>query len=621
MARDARSWSRSGCSPEHGSAGERYAHALTHLSDALWQSGRGFGDMLALICEVAAQTLDVRRVNAWRYDPAAHRLHCLHVYDALAPVAAIEPSLRLTPEYESALHELRAIDLCEVRPDDDSAAGDGLAAYLRRHRITALLDAPVCVDGAQMGVLCHEHVGGRREWTSEERAFAASMGDFASLAYQIARRRRAERELVHLRLHDPATDLPNREFMLDVLGQRLRDDAGCAVIHVHIARDAQACDAAGVASHDALVLQAAGLLRAAADDRLLLARVQPDGFAVLPPRGLREAQALAAAQRCLGRLEDIASAAGPQAFGVGVAFAAPGETDPAHLLLQAEEAATHAREVDGRYEVFDLERHEALLERVRTEHALRAAFADDRLELHYQPEYDIARGRWSGAEALLRWRDGERVRPASDFMEVAEACNLVLRVGRWAMERACRDAAGWRMPVPVRVNVSSRQFEAGTLVDQVRAVLDETGLPAERLCLEITETTLMHDVEAALVQLDELRTLGVEVAVDDFGTGYSSLAYLKRLPVSTLKIDRSFVSGLPEDRTDEAIVSTIVALANAMGLDIVAEGVETAEQERILAAHGVRRVQGWLHGRAMAASALDRLFQSASDAAAQRVAT
>jgi EAL domain-containing protein (putative c-di-GMP-specific phosphodiesterase class I) len=274
-------------------------------------------------------------------------------------------------------------------------------------------------------------------------------------------------------------------------------------------------------------------------------------------------------------------------------------------MRQAEEAAERARSRDNySYEIFDIEHHAALVERLRFERALRDAFADGNLQLHYQPEYDADQHGWIAAEALLRWRDGDRLVVAADFIEVAETSALILPIGSWVLRRACLDAAQWPATAgggypTVRVNVSARQFDDSGLLEDVTAALADSGLRPERLCLEITETTLMRDIDRALDLLQQLKASGVQVAIDDFGTGYASLVYLKRLPVDVLKIDRSFVEGIPGNAADTAIVAAVFGLAESLGIEVVAEGVERIEQQHALQAIGVRRMQGWLYARAM----------------------
>jgi EAL domain-containing protein (putative c-di-GMP-specific phosphodiesterase class I) len=296
---------------------------------------------------------------------------------------------------------------------------------------------------------------------------------------------------------------------------------------------------------------------------------------------------------------------------VGIAFApADHDGDARTLLRQAEQAADNAHLTDTfAFGVFDPDQHAVMMKRLQQESDLRLALANDGFELHYQPEYDATTGRWVAAEALLRWRVGDELRTAAEFIGTAEASGLILALGTWVVHRACSDASAWP-PCPdgtraaVRVNVSARQFDAPGLVDDVASALRLSGLDPSRLCLEITETTLMTDVARAQQVLEAITGTGVKMAIDDFGTGYGSLVYLKNLPANALKIDRAFVSGLPDDRVSTAIVAAVAGLATALDIDVIAEGVETLPQQQALQAAGVCRMQGWLYARAMPQAAL-----------------
>jgi EAL domain-containing protein (putative c-di-GMP-specific phosphodiesterase class I) len=249
---------------------------------------------------------------------------------------------------------------------------------------------------------------------------------------------------------------------------------------------------------------------------------------------------------------------------------------------------------------------------------LRDAFANDEFEVHYQPEYDASGRQWVAAEALLRWRNGDRLVAAGEFIDVAESCGLILPLGSWVLQRACMDAASWPttpsgVHPAVRVNLSGRQFDEGGLAEDVKAALAASGLQPGRLSLEITETALMRDIEHAEHMLRELKALGVGLAIDDFGTGYASLTYLKRLPVNVLKIDRSFVQYMVDSPVDAAIVQAVVGLAQSLEIDVIAEGVETTEQQQALQDIGVRRMQGWLYGKAMDQAAICSLLGSDCD--------
>jgi len=608
---------------------ERFTRALVDLTRAVWHPGCTFDTAIGLICETAARTLQVERVNVWHYDRDGQLLRCLHAYSAPdgahAGAEQLESLSLEGDDYMATLEDVRTLDASEIEADiATSGSHSELREYLRRHRIHALLDAPVIIEGKLLGVICHESVGRSRKWGHEESSFAASMGDYVAMAHEVSRRRRAEKEVQHLLLHDATTGLPNRDYMLELVRQRLAAPRTprevLAVVHVRIDASGGIALPADAPTVEEVMAQIALRLRQFTSNDADLARVRADGFAFLLAGNSAERTAIRLAERCIAAVralqwqhEDIQPGAA-----VGIAYAEPSTADGARVLMrQAEETADRARGKDKfGYELFDLEHHAALVERLRLERTLREAFANDEFELHYQPEYDASENHWVAAEALLRWRSGGGLVVAGAFIDVLESSGLILAMGGWVLHRACADAAQWPAfgsgaPPTLRVNVSGRQFDDAGLVDDVARALAESGLAAERLCLEITETTLMRDVDHALDVLQQLKLSGVQIAIDDFGTGYASLVYLKRLPVDVLKIDRSFVEGMPGNAADTAIVKAVFGLAESLGIDVVAEGVERIEQKQALQAIGVRRMQGWLFGGAMDHPAACKLLGSA----------
>lgn len=603
---------------ERGARARRYNHALVALARRVWSEDCTLETAIAQLCQVAAETLEVERVNVWRANPDDNTLCCIHAYvrsgDRHNP-AGFDEVLQLDSDYGAQLDDVRVIDIADAASDSAvGAGGDGLRAYLRRHDIHSLLDAPIRSQGELLGVVCHEHVGCARVWTPEDQAFAGSIGDYVAVAYEISRRREAESRLRYLERHDPHTDLPNRDHLLEVAHSALRpihdNDAGLVVVHLQIELPMDTTP--GAEGRHARLVDVATRLREMLGHGAALARVREDAFAVIPHRHLQEVEALELAERCI----DVVRACfdgdpHPAMVSAGIAFSRDLAAPSADTLLRnAESASQRARDSGFNCcEVFDAERHRGLLDRLRTEQALRDAFANGNLLLHYMPEIDLRDGRWRAAEALMRWRedDGTLV-PAGEFIEIAEASGLIVRLGRWALREACRAAMRWPARDGVapllRVNVSARQFEQAGLVNDVQSALVDAGLPAERLCLELTETMLLRDQDSAAKTLARLRALGVRVALDDFGSGYCSLNYLKHLPIDTLKIDRGFTAGLPHDRADLAIVQAVSHIAASLGIDIVGEGVETLEQADCLRACGIHAVQGWLYSPAIDNDAL-----------------
>jgi EAL domain-containing protein (putative c-di-GMP-specific phosphodiesterase class I) len=285
---------------------------------------------------------------------------------------------------------------------------------------------------------------------------------------------------------------------------------------------------------------------------------------------------------------------------IGIAVAVAG-TDAATLLGQADTAAYRAKDNGrNRFEIFDENLRASVARRLDTESGLRHALDNDELHLVYQPIVEIEYNEVVGFEALVRWhRDGKVLEP-SDFLAVAEETGLIVPIGQLVIEKACQQLAAWAQVLPferlprMSLNLSARQLAQPDLASQVRRVLDATGVAPGNLCLEITETVLMQDTPQAVATINALRDLGVRLAIDDFGTGYSSLSYLRRLPVSAVKFDRSFIFELGADREGSTIVASVISLAHALGMEIIAEGVETNEHVAALLGLGCDHAQGYL---------------------------
>ncbi|HRQ63841.1 MAG TPA: GGDEF and EAL domain-containing protein [Xanthomonadaceae bacterium] len=612
------------------SRAELFTRALLRLTREVWHPDCTFETAISAICSTASEALDVERVSVWAYEPTASLLRCIHVHQALGSAdMKVDCRDRLSldgDDYMAALKDVRALDTSDFDATPITAPSHfALRDYLQRHRIHALLDAPAWVEGELLGLISHECIDRSRDWKPEEVTFAGSMGDYVSMAYEIARRRDAEKTVQHMLLHDTSTGLPNLAYTEELLRQRLTiPGARCeslAVVHVRIDAAAGRAPSSDAPTEDQVMADVALRLRELKAPDMTLARVHSNGFAfVLNCRPVRAAAARLAA-RCLELVREVGDRSphiNPGAA-VGIAFAGEAaEHDvPQTILREAEEAADRAGQTDKfAIQVFDQSVHEEVAARFRLESALRSAFQKDEFELHYQPEFDAQDCRWIAAEALLRWRTEGGLLSAHEFIDAAECSGLILPLGTWVLRRACDDAAHWPAThagvlATVRVNVSARQFEDSAIVDDVATALADSGLPPHRLCLEVTESTIMGDVERACDVLTRINSTGVQVAIDDFGTGYGSLVYLKRLPVDVLKIDRSFVAGLPSNTIDAAIIAALAGLAKAMAIEVVAEGVERVEQQHALQAAGVQRMQGWLYARALDQSSIKHLLASA----------
>jgi diguanylate cyclase (GGDEF)-like protein/PAS domain S-box-containing protein len=407
---------------------------------------------------------------------------------------------------------------------------------------------------------------------------------------------------------DPLTGLPTRALFLDrldaVLARLERHPGLVAVLVLDLDRFAQAAERVGVDAADGVLVAVAGRLRGVLRPSDTVARLGSDEFAVLC-QDLRDGRdAVRLAERIAAGLETPFAVGGAEltlAASVGIALAGSHRRRAGHLLRDAETAMHRAKRQEGTsYELYDEAVRARLTERLRTEAALRAALDRGELRVAYQPIVSLREGRVVAVEALARWeRPGDgQLRPA-EFVPAAEETGLIVTVGGWVLDEACRQAARWdgtggRVAPRVHVNLSERQFAEPHLVDRVRAALSGSGIDPARLCLEVNEHALAGQPGTAAATCEQLAALGVGLAVDDFGTGCSSLAGLRQLPLAALKIDRSFVTGLDGEPPDDAVATAVVGLAHNLGLTVVAEGVETRRQLARLDALGCDLAQGHL---------------------------
>jgi diguanylate cyclase (GGDEF)-like protein/PAS domain S-box-containing protein len=421
----------------------------------------------------------------------------------------------------------------------------------------------------------------------------------------IGDRKRAEQEIEFKAYHDDLTHLPNRLLFLDrlhvALAQAHRNQSTLAVLFLDLDDMKAINDTFGHATGDHVLQAVAKRLTESVREGDTVARVGGDEFLVLLTVG-EPAEAEAVARKILGRLAEPLSVDRDELHlttSIGVAlYPADGE-DAETLIRHADGAMYRVKEVGGHDLQMSSSTARRTVGRLSLEEELRAAIDRDELVLHYQPQVHIDSRRLSGAEALIRWQrpDGTLVSPAG-FMTVAEQSGLITAIGEVVLTKACRQMVEWQKvgtaPLRMGVNVSARQFYQRDFIGMVERVLASTGMSPMRLEIEITETVAMQTSQRALEMLRHLRALGIAVAVDDFGTGQSSLSYLKRFPVDTVKIDRSFVHDLISGENDEWIITAVLMLANHLGLRTVAEGVETDEQCRFLQGHDCREIQGYL---------------------------
>jgi diguanylate cyclase (GGDEF)-like protein len=411
-------------------------------------------------------------------------------------------------------------------------------------------------------------------------------------------------QITHLGHHDALTNLPNRTVLAMRLSETYDYARGngesFAVLAVDLDHFSEANDVFGHTVGDELLCAIARRLQEASQGAFI-ARVGSDEFTLLLANGKQPAAAEALADRLLKSMAEPFEIRGqkiPIGLCIGVATYPKDARDP--LTLQASAAAAlHRAKVDGRQMVcyFDAKMEQRTRERYALQLDLRSAIPHDELILHYQPQATID-GEALGFEALIRWRHPRLgLQAPGSFISLAEQNGSVIEIGEWVLREACREAASWKNPLQIGVNISPVQFRNGNLPDLVQSVLSESGLPADRLELEITEGALINDSARALSILRRLKALGVKIAMDDFGTGYSSLLSLQSFPFDRIKIDRSFVAGVDSNRQSAAIVRAVIALGDGLHMPVIAEGVETENEKEFLRRAGCREIQGFLIGR------------------------
>jgi diguanylate cyclase (GGDEF)-like protein/PAS domain S-box-containing protein len=440
-----------------------------------------------------------------------------------------------------------------------------------------------------------------------------------SLFSDISVHKDAEARMQRMANYDSLTGLPNRSLFNHLVDQMLSEARRAseygALMVIEIDRVGAVSDTLGHDIASELLTEIGRRFRGALRDADILARIDGSKFAVALPHIEKREHAGIVAQKLLATLvQPIVSGVHSLRVGahVGVAVYLEDSTDTATLMRCADVAMAKVDKGGGDgFLFYSEEMDQRAKDHMRLETELRAALAGGQLELHYQPKVSLRSGRIVGAEALLRWRHPERgMVPPDQFIALAEETGLIFEIGSWVLEEACRQIRAWKdaglaMP-PVAVNLSARQFDR-RLPARVLEALDRHGVLPEQIMLEITESLLVGGADNVIAIMNELVAMGLALALDDFGTGYSSLAYLKKFPISTLKIDRSFVIGLPDGENDCAIARAIVTMAQQLRQEIVAEGVETPEQMAFLRDLGCDQLQGWLFSPAVTAAEFGRM--------------
>lgn len=430
-----------------------------------------------------------------------------------------------------------------------------------------------------------------------------------------------EEKLDFLAYHDPLTQLPNRRLFSDRLQRAMartgRSAQQIAILLLDLDRFKNINDSMGHASGDRLLQEMACRLQGCLRQTDTVARFGGDEFAILLEEAGSLEQIHKAAEKLLERIAHPITDEGMTFFpsaSIGISLYPSDSTDQEALLKNAELAMYRAKQQGRKSYCFYTESMNGSSEKfLMLDAQLRQAFEQNHLAVYYQPQLDLQTGRLVGFEALLRWLHPEKgTIPPDDFIPLAEETGLIVPIGEWVLRSACAQNKLWQdeglSPVRISVNLSPRHFRQGAVAEQIGAILNATGLDPRYLELEITESTIMNDIEMAIATMQKLNDMGMQLAIDDFGTGYSSLSYLKRFPLAKLKIDKAFVRDITTNANDAAITKAIIALAHSMNLLAVAEGVETKEQLAFLKDHGCNEYQGFFFSRAVSASEATELL-------------
>lgn len=494
----------------------------------------------------------------------------------------------------------------------------------RRFEFLALMEKNGSVTNFESQVYRRD---GQVIWISENaravRDDAGTIVFYEGTVEAITERKRHEAQIEFQATHDPLTGLPNRTLLYDRLNQAVlkahRYGHLVAVIFFDLDQFKYVNDSLGHQVGDQLLKTVAKRLKSCVRESDTVARQGGDEFVLVLESHDNEEALSKAMHRILQSVSKPCYINGTElqvTCSMGVSLCPVDAEDADTLLRNADMAMFRAKQLGrNNFQYFAAGMNSDSTDRLEMTNSLRHALAHDEFELHYQPKVSLATGEMVGAEALLRWirPNGDTVAPG-EFISLAEENGLIAPISDWVMEQACAQSVAWQRagkePVPVSINLSPILIERGNFVEQVTHVLQKTGLAPHYLELEITESGLMRNVEASMSILERLKALGVRIAIDDFGTGYSSLSYLKRFPIDTLKIDRSFVRDISNDKENADIVKAIITLGHNLNMNVLAEGVETEEEYRFLLEHQCDEIQGYLRGRPLPPAQFLSLLQA-----------
>lgn len=609
---------------EHKESLSKMYAALSATNEAIMRAETR-EEMFDLVCQAA--------VNGAKFTFTAVGLARDHqdyfdVVAAAGPTAARGRTLKYSPRAD--LPEGRGITGTSYRTGKPAVSND----YQTDQRSAAFrgvsnasqsgASIPLMVSGAPIGFLLFMSAE-KNTFTPGFVDLLQRLADNVSFALENFERRddarKSEAKIQHLATHDPLTGLPNRTMFAHLLEHSIaaaqRGGTQCAVLFIDLDRFKIINDSLGHTAGDRLLIETAGRLKSSVRDSDVVARLGGDEFVIIVNQVHGRADVETVARKVLANLTPSLSIAGHDCrttASIGIALY-PEHGEDAHTLTKNADIAMYLAKEAGKndFRFFSADIKTQSIERLMLETGLRQALEQGELELHYQPKISASSGEVIGVEALVRWRHPDHgLLSPGQFIPVAEETGLIIPIGRWVLRTACVQAARWREdglpPISMAVNLSPRQFQDEHLLNDLDQILRDSGLNPSMLQLEITESMVMQNVERAIKTLDAIQSRGVRLAIDDFGTGYSSMSLMKQFPIDTIKIDRSFVRDLGVNMEDRAIATAIISLGRALGLTVVAEGVETRQQQAILTEELCDQLQGFLFSRPVPAKDIPQIL-------------
>lgn len=608
-----------------------YQQALMEWSKVDYQDE---GITINKATELSAKALHVERVGIWLFNEDKTSITCADLYssDSKTHESGAVINRKDAPEYFKAIcsGDILVVDHARI----DIRTREFNESYLEPLNIFSMLDLPIMQDDELIGVICHEKVGEIKSWKPDEQDFADSVVNAISLSLEIKKRRliqeelKAQKEILHYHAHhDSLTGLPNRFLFNDrlnqVIKQAQRSETKVAVLFLDLDHFKGINDSMGHKVGDELLKEVAKRLRSTIRQTDTLARLGGDEFSIALNQVTNNDVVVEITQSLIKAMNSPIELLGQSFYvtlSVGVAIYPDDGNSPDELLKNADAAMYQAKD-DGRntYQFYNQVMTEKAFERVAMEASFRNALIKQEFIVYYQPQVNAETGRYIGMEALVRWQhpDMGLISPAK-FLTFANDTGLIIPLDEWVMKTAMTKFAQWYQaglsPGVLAVNLSMRQLQKEGFVDMMQQLLVATGCQPQWLELEVTEGQIMQNFSGAIQVLNDIKALGISLAIDDFGIGYSSLSQLKRLPINRLKIDRSFIRELPDDEEDAVISKSIIALSKNMGLSVIAEGVETLQQKDFLIENGCCYIQGYYYSKPVLVDEIEQHLKKQMDA-------